>query len=419
MKNLTFLILLLPILLSAQDYLVTFSGSGESSTVSAVMVENLTQNKSLTLNGTDVLHLKNTVTAISDLEYNQSDGIQFYPNPMKEFSIMEFAMAKEGVAKVELFDISGRKLTQTENYLNLGKHSYRITGVGNGIYVLKVTAGSYLYTGKLISDKKASELVNITYQNTIPFNDNPVITKSAKSEILMQYNTGDVLKFTGTSVEKKAVVVEVISQSKNIDFSFYNCVDADKNNYATVKIGTQVWMAENLKTTKYNDGTNIPNVTDNRAWDNLTTPGYCWYYNDAANFKNTYGALYNWYTVNTGKLCPTGWHVPSDTEWTTLTTYLGGESVAGQTMKSTNGWRYNSEFGTNKGTNTSGFSALPGGYRDYRGAFSNANLHGYWWSSKESNAAVSWYRSLSYDVNYVIRNYFDKEVGFSVRCVSD
>jgi len=220
--NLTFVFCLTVFFLSAQDYLVTFSGSGESSTVSTVLVENMTQSKSLTLNGNDVLHLKSTVTEISDLVYNQAEGIPFYPNPMKEFSVLEFAMPEEGAAKIELFDISGRKLTQTQNYLNPGRHSYRITGVGNGMYVLKVTANNDFYSGKLIGEKKTGEMANMTYQNTIPFNDNPAVMKSAKSEILMQYNTGDMLKFFATGGEHKSVKVEVISESKNVDFVFFN-----------------------------------------------------------------------------------------------------------------------------------------------------------------------------------------------------
>ena len=112
-----------------------------------------------------------------------------------------------------------------------------------------------------------------------------------------------------------------------------NVTDDDGNVYHSVTIGTQVWMVENLKTTKYNDGTSIPLVTDATDWHNLLTPGYCWNNNDEATYKATYGALYNWYTVNTGNLCPTGWHVPGDAEWTTLTTYLGGEDVAGGKLK--------------------------------------------------------------------------------------
>jgi uncharacterized protein (TIGR02145 family) len=109
--------------------------------------------------------------------------------------------------------------------------------------------------------------------------------------------------------------------------------DKDGNVYHTITIGTQVWMVENLKTTKYNDGTDIPLVKDSATWANLTTPGYCWLYNDQTTYINTTGALYNWYAVNTGKLAPIGWHVPSDSDFIALTKYLGGENTAGGKLK--------------------------------------------------------------------------------------
>ena len=135
--------------------------------------------------------------------------------------------------------------------------------------------------------------------------------------------------------------------------------DADGNFYKIVTIGTQTWMAENLKTTKYNDGTDIPYVTDYSTWLGLKTGAYCWPKNDFNN-KDIYGGLYNWYTISTGKLCPKGWHIPSYEEWTTLIDYLGGEGVAGGKMKTT-GTTY---WATpNRGaTNLSGFSALPSGF---------------------------------------------------------
>ncbi|MBA7527477.1 hypothetical protein ES705_19653 [subsurface metagenome] len=176
-------------------------------------------------------------------------------------------------------------------------------------------------------------------------------------------------------------------------------------------------MAENLKTTKYNDGTAIPLVTNSTEWDNLTTPGYCWYNNDEASYKNTYGALYNWYTVNTGKLCPTGWHVPTDSEWTILTDYLGGYSVAGGKLKETGTTHWNSP---NTGaTNESGFTALPGGYRTNSGAFNNVGSNGNWWSSTESSSTYAWHRSMNYSSSNVYRDYSGKSYGFSVRCVRD
>jgi uncharacterized protein (TIGR02145 family) len=193
--------------------------------------------------------------------------------------------------------------------------------------------------------------------------------------------------------------------------------DIEGNVYHTVTIGTQVWMVENLKVSKYNDGTAIPLVTDGAAWSNLTTPGYCWYYNDTTTNKNTYGALYNWYTVNTGKLCTTGWHVPSNDEWFVLTDYLGGESVAGGKLKETGTIHWKSP---NTGaTNESGFTALPGGLRGGNGVFDNNRFDGYWWSSVQYYSYGAWSRYIGYDGIGVYRYSDYEQNGFSVRCVRD
>jgi uncharacterized protein (TIGR02145 family) len=160
--------------------------------------------------------------------------------------------------------------------------------------------------------------------------------------------------------------------------------DMDGNTYNTVVIGTQTWMAENLRTTKYNDGTNIPLTTDPSTWNNLTTPGYCWYNNDATKFKSSYGALYNWYSVNTGKLCPAGWHVPTFDEWGILwrpfkvwdfvnQTYgiIGNELMESGTT----------HWVESLGTNETGFTALPGGDRFGNGTYSNMGEFAFFWCS--------------------------------------
>ena len=141
----------------------------------------------------------------------------------------------------------------------------------------------------------------------------------------------------------------------NPNITYGSITDIDGNTYKTVTIGTQTWMAENLKVTKYNDGIAIPNVTDNTAWRELTTGALCDYGNTPSN-SETYGKLYNWHAVNTGKLCPTGWHVPSDAEWTELTDYLGGTSVAGDKLKETGSTHW-SNLRTGA-TNETGFTAL-------------------------------------------------------------
>lgn len=193
--------------------------------------------------------------------------------------------------------------------------------------------------------------------------------------------------------------------------------DIDGDVYDVVQIGTQLWLKQNLKTTKFNDGSSIPLVTDNSTWSNLTSPGYCWYNNDEATYKNDYGALYNWYSVNTGKLCPAGWHVPSDTEWTTLTSYLGGEAVAGGKLKETGTthWiSHNSEV-----TNESGFTGLPGGCVDSNGSFGDIGVDGYWWSNLDLSTDDAWHRVLGYNFSNVVRTNSSKDNGFSIRCLKD
>ena len=202
--------------------------------------------------------------------------------------------------------------------------------------------------------------------------------------------------------------------------------DIEGNNYRTVIIGTQVWMAENLKTTKYNDDTDIPLVTGNTDWMALTTPAYCWYFNNEALYKNVYGALYNWYTVSTGILCPTGWHVPTDTEFKTLEMFLGMSQTdadspysrgtnQGAQMKTVDGWNP-----VNTGTNTSGFSVLPGGYRYYvDGQFYDLGTTGSFRTSGEHSATTAIYRQFKNDLSTVFRQDVDKKAGFSIRCLKN
>lgn len=193
--------------------------------------------------------------------------------------------------------------------------------------------------------------------------------------------------------------------------------DGDGNVYTTVTIGTQTWLLENLKTTKLNDGTKIPLVTDLTEWENLKTMGYCWYDNNEATYKSDYGALYNWYAVNNNKLCPKGWHVPADAEWTTLITSLGGEDLAGGKMKETGTthWRAINEGANNE----SGFTALPGGTRDYYNGFMFIREAGIFWSSTESSATDAWDRHMGFYNPTIFRSERPKNFGASVRCIRD
>ncbi len=193
--------------------------------------------------------------------------------------------------------------------------------------------------------------------------------------------------------------------------------DADGNKYKTVKIGTQVWMVENLKTTKYNDSSVIPCVADSTEWSNLNSPGYCWYNNDETSFKNIYGALYNWHTVNTKKLCPTGWRIPTKDEWDTLINYLGGVDVAGGKMKEVGLSHWDSP--NTEATNISGFTALPGGYRISESTCYGIGQRCYLWSSTES-APKSAHGCGTYFMTAMASIISDsKETGYCVRCIKD
>lgn len=192
--------------------------------------------------------------------------------------------------------------------------------------------------------------------------------------------------------------------------------DGDGNVYTSITIGTQDWLFENLRTTRLNDGTAIQHVPGISAWAAATNAAYCWYNNDVAS-KEDYGALYNWKTVSTGKLCPRGWHVPTDAEWTVLTDYLGG--VAGAAYKVKENGTAHWLTTTAQVTNSSGFTALPGGYRDYSGQFDRQGSIGYWWTATEENTGNAWYRSVFENYDEVYGSFTNKSFGYSVRCIRD
>lgn len=265
-----------------------------------------------------------------------------------------------------------------------------------------------------------STVVTFEYGLTEAYGMTVTATQSpVTGNILTNVSAGIYGLNPGTNYHFRVKAVNSLGTTYGEDKTFTTLiVDRDGNVYQQIIIGTQVWMSSNLKTTRYNDGTLIPNITDPADWSGLSTDGYCWYNNDAVTYKNSYGALYNWYSVNTGKLCPDGWHVPTDSEWTTLTDYLGGESNAGGKLKETGTWHW---LSPNLGaTNETGFTALPGSFRDQDGSFSdNFGRNGYWWSTSESGVNNAWSRYLHYNLGSVGRGDDIKKDGFSVRCIKN
>lgn len=198
--------------------------------------------------------------------------------------------------------------------------------------------------------------------------------------------------------------------------------DINGNTYQTVKIGDQLWMAENLKTTHYRNGAVIPRVTSNSEWSNLddSQTGACCYYDNDDSNADAYGCLYNWYAVNDSRnIAPEGWHVPADVEWQILIDHLGGQKVAGAKLKEAGAihW-YLSNAGAD---NASGFTALPGGYRDTNGSYRYIRYIACFWSRTEdqSYSGWAWYRKLFASYNGIVRFSYGKNHGYAVRCIKN
>lgn len=196
--------------------------------------------------------------------------------------------------------------------------------------------------------------------------------------------------------------------------------DVDANNYRIVAIGNQCWMADNLRVTKYNDGTLIPNVIGTTDWNTVTTPAYSWY-SDMPGNATPYGALYNWYALDTlsngnKNACPSGWHLPSQDEYMQLTGYLGGELVAGIKLKTAGNVHF--EDANETATNTSGFTAIPGGYRTGT-SFFEKGYYAQYWTTTAAGSTMAVFLDIQYDGEYASLSDQDKKRGNSVRCVKD
>jgi uncharacterized protein (TIGR02145 family) len=305
---------------------------------------------------------------------------------------------------------------------------------------IKIWNDTYtVYEGALKAKQSGSDQLSSNYDSlgitnkiTLPERYNSYILEITKPGYKIYCDTfmKEELRLYYRSEDNGPLVVILEKEIVNNDV----VLDIDGNIYQTITIGTQTWMIENLRVTKYNNGIAIPNVTDNLIWANLSTPAYCWYNNDEDTYKSTYGALYNWYTVNTGNLCPLGWHVPTDSEWKQLEMALGmsqSDADAGEEPRGTNEGSklagnaiYWAEgvLKSNPAFGTSGFLALPSGNRNlnYGGTFSGIGYYGYFWSGSKTVNDYAWARCLAYNYSKAHRYSSNSaKVGFPVRCIKD
>jgi uncharacterized protein (TIGR02145 family) len=421
-KTIFIILFLHPLIMNGQDYRISFASSDHIYRVTSVRVENLSQNTSITLAGNDVLHLVGVLTDVEDGGEADEKRVRFWPNPATFRSQMDFYLPEAGDIQILFFNPAGKVVHRRNDNLDSGKHSYSIDVPGRGMYIVRIIHSEGSLTGRFISNSSSNGSIKTDYIGASAVEKTIVSAKGARAEVEMQYNEGDRLLFTGISGDNKTIITDVPSSDKAIEFDFNVCRDANGYNYPVVTIGTQVWMAENLKTTLYNDSTPIPLVEDSLTWatlDQTNSQGYCWYDNDSARYGNTYGALYNAWAVNTGKLCPAGWHVPSSTEWLELCLFLDPSSImgvvsltAGGKLKETGTEHWQSP---NEGaTNETGFSALPGGNRFIDGSFTGIGRYGYWSGDDGFSFHYMLFQSGAVDFSEG-----RTENGHSVRCIKN
>jgi uncharacterized protein (TIGR02145 family) len=406
---------------NAQDCFLTFSGTGSSSTVSSVKVENLTSGTSLVMGGNDILHLTSITTGFNSIKNDPLSKIKIYPNPMTDYTTVQIYPPFASEAVLTILNITGNPAATCQYYFDNSRQDFRLSGLKAGLYLINVAGSNYQFSGKLVSTGEANGQITIEKVNSIAQlverkAAEEKVSKGVQATVAMLYTPGDRLKFTGTSGNYSTVWIDIPTSDKTIAFDFVPCVDGDNNNYSVVEIGTQVWMAENLKTTRIRNGDLIETTTS--ATKNLLTevmPVYQWAYGGNENNVLAFGRLYTWHTLAGNSICPMGWHVPTDADWETLTDYLGGLSLSGGKLKDVGNIHWNTP---NTGaTNETGYTALPGGYRFSTGGFAGLGNDGIWWSLTEDDLNEVWAQGISANSRDVYKSNNSKRFGYSVRCL--
>jgi uncharacterized protein (TIGR02145 family) len=435
MKNIImlFLVMFASVYMQAQSYFIDFSASGISTTLDSVYVKNLTQLTSLTLSGNDTLHLLGT-TEINELIENQNH-VTIYPNPFVEKTYVEFFNEAPANVIVTVYDLIGRQIFQKKQKIQSGISVFELSGFSTGNYQIIISSNSWQKTASFVSLHTGVANPQIQFKSVSIHEQKPKsIEKNAKNIVQMPYTFGDQMLYIGFSdiYSEDIIDVPTLTQTLNFEFSLSSCggsyIDSrDSNQYATVRIGNQCWMKENVKY--------LPSVIG-PTFGSMTNPYYYVYnYNGtevsaakATTFYSVYGVLYNWEASLTA--CPEGWHLPIDNEWKELEIEIGLTPYQANDIN----WR-----GTNQGSKLAGndslwysdvltnniafgeidFVAIPGGIRSDYAAFYSLNFHSFMWTATISGSNGAFARYISYNHSEIGRSGYGRDFGFTVRCIKD
>jgi uncharacterized protein (TIGR02145 family) len=418
--------------LSGQNLNMTFTAAGASDKVDSVKATNLRTNLSVTLPGNDTLLLAYN-TGISVLSGLDRHGIVF-PNPFAGKTAFVTTIRKAQAVSLEVYNLAGQPLTGTRVVVQPGTHSFALSFSRAGVYMVSVTTNLGTEGFKVICTETTGVGDLVSYVG--PVNDKPNLYLKETAIYTLGYSSGDIILYRCRGGIHTTIITDSPAASKSYEVKFIPCTDPDGKSYAVVHIGTQTWMAENLAW--------LPMVSQSGRGADSLPYYYVYNYEDSivAAAKNTanyqmFGVLYNWTAAmspggkkSTGSgqnttVCPTGWHMPDDGEWKTLEMALGMTQTDADTLY----WRISGEVGRKlkssvgwadegNGSNASGFTALPGGYRNIHGGFWNKSNYALFWTASIIDT-TSWYRSLGALDSGVYRISTYRSNGLSVRCIKD
>lgn len=415
----------------AQNYYLQFNATGATQILDSVYVENITQCTKLCLKGSDILHLTGNV----NIENFYNERIKAYPSPCNGVVNLQLNGLQGKNVNLEIYSIFGQPIYSEQINVTANHQTYELRGLPFGMFYLNVETSKGRYCQQILSLTTKNEGI---VSKIILYDKNEIRESEEKNIVSMYYNQGDILKCLGKSGAYKTIVMIKPMQDQTVTFEFIPCIDDDGNSYSIVKIGNHWWMAENL-----NVGDYMP-ITNSQPWRKK----FCMNVNGEEDPNCPMGGLYEWENLMQGAqpcngsgpyphdrcnqpirgLCPYGWHIPSHYEWTTLVNELGGNFMYDATvtispsgggdlkLNCTDYW-----WSPNAGaTNSSGFSALPGG-DTWHGLFEDYGQSAYFWTSTAvfTYTYNPWVYALNYSLPSVGRSFYFKEHGFSCRCVKD
>lgn len=409
----------------AVEYTIGFSASGESAVFDSIVVVNLTKGTTVTVMPGGVLTLTDAVSEVESVNVDNEPLVSVFPNPMHHKANVSFYAKNAGNARICIFGMDGKEIIAVKENVREGANSFDVS-MPAGAYLIRIIGSGYSYTAKALSKNSSIRVPWIAYAGIGP----QKLTRQKNKSIAgtMVFTSGDQLLYKGMSGNYSTVTTDSPTGSKSMNLEFVQCRDGAGNHYSVVKIGSQLWMAENLKTTKYRNGDDITYIADGSAWKYAYSGAMCDNYNNV-DYGNKYGKLYNWYAVSDSRiLAPTGWHVPTQTEWTALKEQIksnwGASVNVAKALAAQTDW-FNSlvegAVGNNMSANNyTGFTALPGGDRGgTNGTFFNVKEAAFWWTSTEHDISNAWYWYFDFNCLFEVYDYNRKQFGLSVRCVKD